>query len=345
MREADLIGNRYQLESRLGSGGMAIVYRAYDHKLERYVALKLLRRDFSHEPEARERFIQEAKAAAILSHPNIVTIYDFGDSDHQLFIAMEYVPGVDLKTLLKERGRLTIAESLDLMIQASAGIGYAHRAGLVHCDIKPQNMLVTPELQLKVVDFGIARALANIHPDEQAEVVWGSPRYFSPEQAGGNAPFPASDVYSLGVVLFETLTGQPPFSAASAEELARMHREDPPPSPRKLNPHIPPALEQIILKVLSKEASARYRNADHFCQVLTNFRQHYGQEGFSRPAAPLVEVVAPPVRRAPAPAKNPVSRPTFPVDWVTWLLVLAAFLAVAGLVPFWIWILSVTPPP
>jgi serine/threonine-protein kinase len=144
---------------------------------------------------------------------------------------------------------------------------------LVHCDIKPQNLLVTPDQRLKVLDFGIARALSSIHPDERSEVVWGSPQYFSPEQASGGAPSPASDVYSLGIVLYELLTGRLPFIADNADDLARLHRDALPPSPRHFNPAIPPQLEQILLKVLSKEPSARYRTADQLGRVLTNFTQ------------------------------------------------------------------------
>jgi len=271
MSEPILLNNRYRLEEQQGSGGMAMVYRAHDLMLERTVAIKLLRADFSSDPDFRERFRQEAKAAANLSHPNIVTVHDFGLDEGRLFIVMEYVPGTDLKTILKQRGRFSLDEAVALMVQACAGIGYAHRVGLVHCDIKPQNMLVTPDQRLKVVDFGIARALASISPDEQTDVVWGSPQYFSPEQAAGGAPSPASDVYSLGIVMYEMLTGQLPFTASTAEELARMHREVPPPSPRRLNPAIPVELEQVLLKVLSKEPAARYRTADQLGRVLVLF--------------------------------------------------------------------------
>jgi serine/threonine-protein kinase len=155
-----------------------------------------------------------------------------------------------------------------LISQACTGIGYAHRAGLVHCDIKPQNMLVTPDDRLKVVDFGIARLMATISPDEQSDVVWGSPQYFSPEQAAGMAPSPASDVYSLGVVLYEMLTGRLPFVASTADELARLHRDSLPPSPRRYNPSISISLEQVLLKVLAKEPASRYRTADQLGRVL-----------------------------------------------------------------------------
>jgi serine/threonine-protein kinase len=262
------------------------------------------------------------------------------------------------------------------MVQACAGIGYAHRAGLVHCDVKPHNMLVTPDMRLKVGDFGIARALATIHPDEHSEVVWGSPLYFSPEQAAGTAPTPASDVYSLGVVLYEMLTGKTPFIATRPEILAEMHRELIPRPLRDFNPAISPALEQIVLKTLSKEPSARYRTADQLGRVLMNF-------GKSTPALQLTPEASPSIHpgaaataqsavpgtkqqdAAPATSK-PASRPvssTKPkpmayraservsvefsgeatesglgIDWGAVLLGLVAMTAVLGLLPFWVYI-------
>ena len=271
MKESRLLNNRYLILEQLGKGGMAIVYRARDTMLERSVAVKVLREDYSRDPAFLDRFRQEAKAAANLSHPNIVTVHDFGLDKGQLFIVMEYVPGTDLKTLIKQRGRFTPEEAVPLLIQACAGIGYAHRAGLVHCDVKPQNMLVTPDMRLKVTDFGIARALSTIHPEEQSDVIWGSPQYFSPEQASGAAPSPASDVYSLGVIMYEMLTGSLPFHADTAAELAQLHIEAEPVPIAEMLPDISPVLEQILTKVLSKEPSQRYRTADQLGRVLLNF--------------------------------------------------------------------------
>lgn len=383
MPETIILNNRYQLEERQGSGGMAMVYRARDLMLERPVAIKLLRADFSNDPDFRERFRQEARAAANLSHPNIVTVHDFGlDNTGRLFIVMEYVPGTDLKTIMQRRGRMGLDESLALIVQACAGLGYAHRAGLVHCDVKPQNMLVTPDQRLKVVDFGIARALATITPDEKSEIVWGSPQYFSPEQAAGAAPSPASDVYSLGVVIFEMLTGQLPFSASSPEDLARLHREVPPPSPRRLNPAIPPQLEQILLKVLSKEPSARYRTADQLGRVLVTFTQQSSavaavpvpkfpkpvEEDATQPMTseaeselytvhPIAPQYIPPEPQYTPPelqvvrvepASYSLSRPAenpLDIDWTTWVLGLLALIAVGGLIPFCLWVYYALNPP
>lgn len=352
MAEITLLNNRYKLEERIGSGGMAVVYRARDLMLERIVAIKLLREDYSRDPTFRERFRQEARAAANLTHPNIVTVHDFGlDSDH-LFIVMEYMPGTNLKTLLHQQGRITVEKTITLIIQACAGVGYAHRAGLVHCDIKPQNMLITPDQRLKVVDFGIARALASIHPEEKTEIVWGSPLYFSPEQAAGEAPSPASDVYSLGVIMFEMLTGQLPFTSGSPIELARMHREEMPPEPRKINPAIPPTLEQILLKVLSKEPSARYRTADQLGRVLITYGQQSGATTTTTPSKPHTpENIIPESHPSSPRYKSADLKGTsaednpFDIDWVTIALGLLALIAVGGLIPFSLWVYFVFNPP
>jgi serine/threonine-protein kinase len=257
-----------------------------------------------------------------------------------------------LKTILRQRGRFSVEEAIPLMVQACAGIGYAHRAGLVHCDIKPHNMIVTPDARLKVTDFGIARALSTILPDERADVVWGSPQYFSPEQAAGEAPSPASDVYSLGVVLYEVLTGALPFTAPSSEELARMHLTTPPIPLSEYVPDIPSALEQIVLKVLSKEPAARYRTADQLGRVLLRF----GTQRDERAAAALnMTPEAVTTSQRPESASHPLPRPAPPIntpettlpipeysmpdiDWTSVGLGLMALIAVGGLIPFWIYI-------
>jgi serine/threonine-protein kinase len=239
------------------------------------------------------------------------------------------------------------------MVQACAGIGYAHRAGLVHCDVKPHNMIVTPDARLKVTDFGIARALSTITPDEKADVVWGSPQYFSPEQAAGEAPSPASDVYSLGVVLYEMLAGALPFNAPTSEDLARMHLQEMPIPPSEYVPDIPSALEQIILKVLSKEPSARYRTADQLGRVLLRF----GTQRDARPAPSLSLTPEADSTYRPEPQTEPthapviVPAPNVPettlqlpdlsapdIDWTSVILGLLALVAWGGLIMFWIYI-------
>ena len=350
MNEGMLLNNRYQLLERLGTGGMSDVFRARDLMLERSVAIKILHETYSDDQAFQDRFRQEARAAANLSHPNIVTVHDFGFDHGQLFIVMEHIPGKDMKTLLRQRGRYPVEEAIALMVQACAGIGYAHRAGLVHCDVKPHNMIVTPDARLKVTDFGIARALSTILPDERADVVWGSPQYFSPEQAVGEAPSPASDVYSLGIVLYEVLTGALPFTAPSSDELARLHLESTPIPPSEYVPDIPSALEEIVLKVLSKEPAARYRTADQLGRVLLRF-------GTQRDTVPSPALNVPPESTTNSyqePEPTPVAQNSPPgisipefnlpeiyapeIDWASVALGLVALLAVGGLIPFWIYI-------
>jgi eukaryotic-like serine/threonine-protein kinase len=339
MNEGTLLNNRYQLLERLGSGGMAEVFRSRDQMLDRYVAIKVLRTDYTANSAFQERFRQEARAAANLSHPNIVTVHDFGLDSDQLFIVMEHVPGTDLKSLLRKRGRFTVEEAIPLIVQACAGIGYAHRAGLVHCDVKPHNMLVTPDLRLKVTDFGIARALATIRPGERADVVWGSPQYFSPEQASGEMPSPASDVYSLGVVLYEMLTGTLPFTASSAEELARMHIKTPPIPIHEYVPDIPLPLEEIVMKVLSKEPSTRYRTADQLGRVLLKFGTQRDGAASTALALSLTPEVANTYRQPAAfPTDSQPGVADLDIDWISVGLGLLALLAVGGLIPFWTWV-------
>lgn len=341
MEEGALLNNRYRLLDQVGSGGMAEVFRARDAMLERYVAIKVLRPDYTGNQAFQERFRQEARAAANLSHPNIVTVHDFGLDQGRLFIVMEHVPGADMKSLLRQRGRFSIEEAIPLLVQACAGIGYAHRAGLVHCDVKPHNMLVTPDRRLKVTDFGIARALATIHPEERADVVWGSPQYFSPEQAAGEPPSPASDVYSLGVVLYEALTGSLPFNAATPEALGRMHLEARPQPIHEYLPDIPSALEQIVEKVLSKEPSARYRTADQFGRVLLKF----GTQRETSPALALTPEAVSTYQAEEGFEADADAPAPFEVDWLSVALGLLALIAVGGLVPFWMWVYFTYNPP
>jgi serine/threonine-protein kinase len=263
------LNNRYQLQQAIGAGGMAIVYKGFDTLLERTVAIKILKLELSKDNNFVEQFRTEAKSAANLSHKNIVTIYDFGIDQDRLFMVMEYVNGKTLKTIIKQQSPMPVLQALPYVIQAASSIGYAHRAGIIHCDLKPQNILVTDAGRVKITDFGIARALSTISPDERHQVVWGSPQYFSPEQAAGFPPTMASDVYALGVILFELLTGKLPFISTDSSELARMHREELPPHPKSYNASIPVELDQIVLKVLAKEPSARYRTADQLSRILS----------------------------------------------------------------------------
>jgi serine/threonine-protein kinase len=329
--------NRYQLIREIGKGGMALVYEGKDLMLERSVAVKLLRSDFSREVEFQNRFKQEARSAANLSHPGIVTIYDFGIDPQGIFIVMEYVPGKDLKTRLMERGAYSSDEGVPLMIQACAALGYAHRSGIIHCDVKPHNMLVTNDARLKITDFGIARALSTVNANERAEVVWGSPQYLSPEQAKGEPPSPASDVYSLGVVMYELFTGKLPFATDDPGELATLREESSPIPPHVINPAISPSLEAIILKVLSREPSARYRTADQLGRVLMTFGSQpvnlYAMPKLKDSSTPPenLQDMAPPNDQIEATGSNEI-------NWKTIGYALLAVLLAGGLIPFWLYI-------
>lgn len=366
MKEGTLLNGRYQLLEKLGTGGMAEVFRARDPILDRIVAIKVLRQDYSNNPQFQEHFRTEARAAANLSHPNIVTVHDFGFAEDLLYIVMEYIPGKDLKQLIRQRGRFTVEQGIPLITQACAGLGYAHRAGLVHCDVKPHNMLVAPDGRLKVTDFGIARALATMMPGEKADVVWGSPLYFSPEQARGESPVPASDVYSLGVVMYELLSGSTPFTAMTADELARLHVSAQPIPIREYVPEIPAALEEIISKVLSKEPSARYRTADQLGRVLLRFgtlpeipapESDVTEKNIARENTPAPKPKPEPVKQRftpPPPAvKSPEPQEDEPglgailgeIDWLSVGLGLLAVIAVGGLIPFWMMVYFAYNPP
>lgn len=331
--EPVLLNNRYRLLELLGSGGMAVVYKGVDTLLQRRVAVKVLRKGFASDPAFLARFQREARAAANLDHPNVVRVYDVGQDGERHYIVMEYVDGQDLKTLIRQQGRLGVDEALEIAIQVCAGVGHAHKAGVIHCDIKPQNVLVTRDGRAKVTDFGIARALSESGLTE-SETVWGSPLYFSPEQAAGEPPSPASDVYSIGVVMYEMLAGAPPFQAEKPAALALMHmREEPPPLAVR-NPQVPPQLEWIIRKVLAKEPSARYRTAEQLAHVLEEYRRHGEQMTGWQPAVPSrIPSTPPPLDYAAEAEPAPMSRAA--PEGLTWVLGVMAFIAVVGLIPLW----------
>ena len=350
--EPTILNQRYRLVELVGSGGMATVYRGEDVLLERDVAVKFLREPYASESEFRERFLHEARAAARLDHPNIVHIYDVGEDDHRPYIVMEMVKGEDLKALIRRDAPLPVSKALDLIEQICAGVGHAHRAGLVHCDLKPQNILVTPDGTIKVADFGIARAFqydvgqAETAEDEEEQVIWGSPHYISPEQVAGKTPTPASDVYSIGVMLYEMLTGVPPFHDPDPTALAMKHLQEQPEPLTALNPRVPPGLEWLVRKVLAKEPAQRYRNADQFGISISEYRrqgieatrpqQSISQKAVATPTPP------PPTSSRPQPApperiSEPQTRASGP-DWMLWALMGVAAIAVLGLIPLWLFV-------
>ncbi|MCB8981721.1 MAG: serine/threonine protein kinase [Ardenticatenaceae bacterium] len=371
-----VLNGRYELLERIGSGGMSVVYKAQDRALGRIVAVKMMHESFTSDSGFLKRFQQEAHAAANLAHPNIVTVHDIGQDEYKHFIVMEFVEGKTLKEIIRSyKGEpMPIGRALDLIIQVCNGIGYAHRANLVHCDVKPQNIIVTVDDQVKVADFGIARAISTATQVQPVSQVWGTPQYFSPEQAAGDTPTPASDVYSIGVILFEMLTGQLPFAAESHTAMALKHLHTPPPLVNELNPAIPTQLAQIVNKLLSKEPAGRYRTAGQLGRILSTYRQRSQEETgpiyppmsatqqpLTRPQAPAVPVAEqkteifqrpsqtddneaitrPPMRPMPKPAEpitvsvKPQPNPTAEMDWTAVSLGMFALVALLGLIPLW----------
>ena len=253
------IANRYEIISKTGVGGMATVYKAKDTVLNRNVAVKVLKEEFITDEEFVKRFNSEAQAAASLSHPNIVSIYDVGNEDGIYYIVMEYIEGKTLKQLLQKRGALTLNEVIDIMTQLTDGLAHAHEAYIIHRDIKPQNIMIEDNGLVKITDFGIAMAL-NSTQLTQTNSVMGSVHYLPPEQANGKGSTVKSDIYSLGILMYELLTGSVPFKGDTAVEIALKHMKEKIPSIRKQNPTIPQSVENIVLKATAKNPKNRYDN-------------------------------------------------------------------------------------
>lgn len=257
MRSGQLLNDRYKIKAKIGGGGMADVYLARDIILDRDVAVKALRMEYADDQEFIARFDREAQSATSLSHPNVVSIYDVGEEDHLLYMIMEYVDGMTLKEYIQKNGPLDVQEALDIMNQISSAIAHAHANNIVHRDIKPQNILINHFGQAKVTDFGIAIALSATALT-QTNSILGSVHYLSPEQARGGMATKKSDIYSLGIVLFEMLTGRLPFSGQSPVSIALKHLQNDTPSVRRFNQDIPQSVENIVLKATAKDPFHRY---------------------------------------------------------------------------------------
>lgn len=254
------LGDRYEVIERIGGGGMAVVYRALDTLLNRHVSIKVLHAQFSTDEDFVRRFRREAQAAASLSHPNVVNIYDVGQERADYYIVMEFVDGLTLKEVIQDRAPLPVAEAIDLSKQICSALGHAHENNIVHRDIKPHNILIGKDGRVKVTDFGIARAITSNTITQEGSVL-GSVHYFSPEQARGGITDVKSDIYSLGVVLYEMLTGELPFSGETPISVALKHLQDHFVEPRQINPALPQSVENIILKSLAKDPGVRYQSA------------------------------------------------------------------------------------
>ena len=285
-----MVDGRYRVVSRLGSGGMADVFLAEDQQLGRKVALKLLHHRFAEDPDFVERFRREAQAAAGLQHPNVVSVYDRGTFDDTYYIAMEYLPGRSLKQLIRQEAPLDPLRAIDITIQILKAARFAHRRGVIHRDLKPHNVIVDDSDHAKVTDFGIARAGASDMTETGS--IMGTAQYLSPEQAQGHAVNAGSDLYSIGVVLYEMLTGRVPFDAESAVTIALKHVSEAPTPPRQLNPNIPPELEQTVLWVLNKNASDRPADADQLITVLEHCREAIASAGAGQHTASMAAVAA-----------------------------------------------------
>jgi len=268
----DTLGDRYALSALLGAGGMAEVFLAHDRLLDRDLALKVLREEYAIDEGFVSRFRKEAQSAAALSHPYVVQIYDHGRSeDGRYYIAMEHVPGGNLEDLILRRGSLDPVEAADLASQVAEILGTAHELGIVHRDIKPQNVLLDEAGHAKVADFGIAVAASKTSTSEGG-LLFGTPSYMSPEQAMGERVGPASDLYSVGVVLYEMLTGSVPFVAEGALATAMKHVTEQPLSPGERNPYVPEAMDALVMGLLAKNPEDRYQSAAHLAENLRRVR-------------------------------------------------------------------------
>lgn len=315
MTEA-LLCNRYELEVLIGQGGMAHVYRARDRVLGRPVAIKVLRPEYVSDENLLARFQREARAAAALLHPNIVSVYDVGQDGDQHYIVMEYMAGPTLKEVIRRRAPLPVEQALKVAEQVCAALEYAHRHGVIHRDIKPQNILFSEDEEVvKVADFGIAKS--RLDPEITAErLALGTVKYISPEQARGVEVVPQSDLYSLGVVLYEMLTGQQPFTGDTPVSIALQHVEAEPPPPRQFNPYIPPAVEEIVLRCLAKDPRHRFLSAREMRLALERYRlvgaEVTGAIPQPLPIPPGQPATYPPSSFPPMPASRATEVPAYP---------------------------------
>jgi eukaryotic-like serine/threonine-protein kinase len=337
-----MIDGRYKVISRLGAGGMADVFCAEDQQLGRKVALKLLHRRFAEDPGFVERFRREAQAAAGLQHPNVVSVYDRGAFDGTYYIAMEYLPGRSLKQLIRQEAPLDPVRAIDITIQILKAARFAHRRGVIHRDLKPHNVIVDDSDHAKVTDFGIARAGASDMTETGS--IMGTAQYLSPEQAQGHAVSAQSDLYAVGVVLYEMLTGRVPFDGDQAVTIALKHVAEAPIPPRQLNPNIPPDLEQATLWALNKNAQDRPADAEQFIEVLQQIREQLvsGTRGQRTATFAAVGALAPDGdgARAVSDTSPPTPAPVFYSEteelpprerqWWPWLVALLLLLLLGG---------------
>jgi len=268
-----LLLNRYELLEKIGEGGMGSVYKAKCHLLNRFVAVKILKAELNNDEDFVARFKREATSIASLSHPNIVNVHDVGAEEHINFIVMEYIDGKTLKQIIKENGRISSRETLDIVFQVAKALECAHKNNIIHRDIKPDNIMIMEDNMVKVMDFGIAK-VADSRTATNCNNVMGTVRYFSPEQAKGNFVDCRTDIYSLGIVMYEMVTGQVPYNADSAISIAMMHIQEPVIPPKEIITDIPENINQVILKSMQKEPIKRYQTAREMADVLKTIKQY-----------------------------------------------------------------------
>jgi len=316
----EVLSGRYELEELVGTGGMSSVYRAHDRLLDRKVALKVLHDQYTADADYVERFRHEARSVASLSHPNIVTVIDRGEHEGRQFIVFEYVEGENLKRLIERRGPAPVATALELAIQIARGLSFAHQQGLVHRDVKPQNVLLNGDGQAKVTDFGIARSLDVQHGMTQTGTVLGTSDYIAPEQAQGQRVDEHTDIYSLGVVLYELLTSEVPYPGENFVAVAMRHINEPPPSIRDKRPDVSPRLEAAVQCAMAKRQEDRFDTMTDFCHELeANLQEAQGT---------VVMTPPPKARRAPTRARRAGPNP-WPI-----VLALLALIAIGGVIAY-----------
>jgi eukaryotic-like serine/threonine-protein kinase len=323
-----VLGGRYRLEASIGTGGMAEVFRGQDTTLDRQVAIKVLAPQFARDPSFVERFRREAQAAARLNHPNIVNVYDTGVDDDTNYIVMEYVEGRTLAEYLAGGGRLAPAKAAEIAEKVAEALAAAHAQGVIHRDIKPANIMVTRDGRVKVMDFGIARLVAGPDTVEQTAAVLGTAAYLSPEQAQGQTVDARSDLYSLGIVLYEMVTGSPPFTGDSAMAVAYKHVQETPLPPSSLNADVPPRLDAVVMRALAKNPANRYQSAGEFRDDLR--RVIAGEEVEATPLLPVGAGATQVISRPPPTAVLPPTDPDEGRKAWMWVLIAAVILLILG---------------
>jgi serine/threonine protein kinase len=323
-----LFAGRYEIIEELGAGGMGLVYRAYDRKMEEEVALKLIRPEISADKRTVERFRNEIKTARKIRHAHVCGMFDLHEENKKLFITMEYVRGEDLKSVIKRMKVLAPGTAVSIARQVAEGLGEAHRLGVVHRDLKPSNVMIDKDGNAKIMDFGIARSLAGGGITAAGAIV-GTPEYMSPEQVEGTPADQRADLYALGIMLFEMVTGQPPFEGETPLAIAHMHKYEPPTDPQTLNPQVPKDLSKFILRCLEKVPEKRYQTAEEF---LT------GLEGVaaSLPLAERAATIWPSTKRKTAASKTFTVKITprkFLIPALALLCLIAGALVIWKLIP------------